>query len=112
LPSELAPLSELVPLLRQVRQELQRQFLLEETYGYLQTPVLHSLTYSTQVEAAYLQHRMLYLLASEMSEAAEMAEYQGKLMEQAPHFIEELRRLQRLWSEHEQNERRLIFEVR
>jgi hypothetical protein len=55
---------------------------------------------------------MLYLLASEMSEAAEMAEYQGKLMEQAPHFIEELRRLQRLWSEHEQNERRLIFEVR
>jgi len=112
LPSELAPLSELVPLLRQVRQELQRQFLLEETYGYLQTPVLHSLTYSTQVEAAYLQHRMLYLLASELSEAAEMAEYQGKLMEQAPHFIEELRRLQRLWSEHEQNERRLIFEVR
>jgi len=52
------------------------------------------------------------LLASEMSEAAEMEEYQGKLMEQAPHFIEELRRLQRLWSEHEQNERRLIFEVR
>ena len=110
--TDLTPLSELVPLLRQVRQELQRQFLLEETYGYLQTPVIHSLTYSTQVEAAYQQHRMLYLMASEMSEAAEMAEYQGKLVERFPYFVMEVQRLQTLWSEHEQNERRLIFEVR
>lgn len=109
---ESGTLNELVPLLRQVRQELQRQFLLEETYGYLQTPVIHSLTYSTQVEAAYQQHRMLYLLASEIGEAAEMAEYQGKLVERLPYFVTELQRLQSLWSEHEENERRLIFEAR
>lgn len=109
---ESGTLNELVPLLRQVRQELQRQFLLEETYGYLQTPVIHSLTYSTQVEAAYQQHRMLYLLASEIGEAAEMAEYQGRLVERLPYFVTELQRLQSLWSEHEENERRLIFEAR
>ena len=38
-------LAEVVPLIRQVRDELKRQFMLEETYGYLQTPVIHSLTF-------------------------------------------------------------------
>lgn len=105
-------LNELVPLVRQVRDELRRQFLLEETYGYLQTPVIHSLTYSQQVEAAYNQHKTLYLLISEINEAAERAEYQGKLPEMFSHFIAELSRLHQQWCEHEQNERQLIFESR
>lgn len=105
-------LAELVPLVRVVREELRRQFMLEETYGYLQTPVVHSLTFSTQVEAAYNQHKTLYLLSSEISESAERAEYQGKLPELFSHFVAELIRLHQQWSEHEQVERQLIFESR
>lgn len=105
-------LAEVVPLIRQVRDELKRQFMLEETYGYLQTPVIHSLTFSTQVEAAYNQHKTLYLLVSEINEAAERAEYQGKLPELLSHFVSELIRLHEQWSEHEKVERLLIFESR
>jgi hypothetical protein len=110
-PSEQS-LSEVVPLVRNVREELRRQFMLEETYGYMQTPVIHSLTFSTQVEAAYNQHKTLYLLICEMNESAERAEYQGKLPELFPHFVTELTRLLQQWSEHEQIERQLIFESR
>ena len=110
-PSE-SSLSEVVPLVRTVREELRRQFLLEETYGYLQTPVVHSLTYSNQVEAAYNQHKSLYLLISEIGETAERAEYQGKLPELFPHFVADLIRLHQHWREHEQIERQLIFESR
>jgi hypothetical protein len=105
-------LAEVVPLVRQVRDELKRQFMLEETYGYLQTPVIHSLTFSTQVETAYNQHKTLYLLVSEINEAAERAEYQGKLPELLSHFVSELTRLYEQWSEHEKVERQLIFESR
>lgn len=105
-------LAEVVPLVRNVRDELKRQFMLEETYGYLQTPVIHSLTYSTQVEAAYNQHKSLYLLVSEINEAAERAEYQGKLSDLFSHFVGELGRLHQQWCEHETVERNLIFESR
>jgi hypothetical protein len=101
---------EMVSLIRRLRDELSRQFRLEETYGYMQTPIIHSQTYAALVESVYNQHKSLYLLASEICEAAERAEYQGMLAEAYPQLIVELGRLYQLWNEHEQAERKLIYE--
>jgi hypothetical protein len=96
-------------LLRRLKTEMAKQFLLEETYGYMQTPTMHSATFTATVEQAYKQHQSLFLLAAEICESAERGEFQGKLDEQFPHLISELQRLYRLWNEHEQLERKLIY---
>jgi hypothetical protein len=101
-------LGDFLLLLRRVKTEMTKQFLLEETYGYMQTPTQHSAPLTGLVEQAYKQHKSLYLLACEICESAERGEYQGKLGEQLPLLISELQRLHCLWSEHEQLERNLI----
>lgn len=103
---------EIVARIRRLRDELSRQFRLEETYGYMQTPIVHSQTYAALVESTYNQHKTLYLLASEICESAERAEYQGMLPEAYSQLVIDLTRLHQLWNEHEQAERKLIYESR
>jgi len=107
-PSDEAGAQETLNLARQITVEMAKQFLLEETYGYLQTPSGHSAVYDNEVACARGQHQSLYMLAGEICESLELAGFQGLLSDGVRKQQEAIRKLSKDWAEHEQLENKLI----
>ncbi|MEY4567436.1 MAG: hypothetical protein RLY14_2406 [Planctomycetota bacterium] len=102
---------EILNLARQITKEMAKQFLLEETYGYLQTPTGHGAVYDSEVACARGQHKSLYMLASEICESLELAGFQGLLSDGISKQEGAIRKLCNDWAEHEQSENNLIQSV-
>lgn len=107
-PSDYVAAQEVLNLARQITVEMAKQFLLEETYGYLQTPTGHGAVYDNEVACARGQHQSLYMLASEICESLELAGFQGLLSDGVSRQEEAIRKLGKDWAEHEQLENKLI----
>jgi|694.fasta_scaffold05214_4 hypothetical protein len=111
LQSDKAEAREILNLARQITVEMAKQFLLEETYGYLQTPTGRGAVYDNEVACARGQHQSLYMLASEICESLELAGFQGLLSDGIRKQEEAILKLGNDWTEHEQLENKLIREA-
>lgn len=106
--SDLVEAQEILNLTRQITKEMAKQFLLEETYGYLQTPLGRGAVYDSEVACARSQHQSLYMLAGEICESLELAGFQGLLSDGISKQEGAIRKLRNDWAEHEQLENKLI----
>jgi hypothetical protein len=91
-------------LLRKLRDELSRQFQLEEIYGFVAGPSLHQDRLVTQ---ALDQHLTIVLQCVALSEQFDDLEYCGKLASETLEMWKQMKRLYELIMEHEALERRL-----
>jgi hypothetical protein len=66
-------------MLIDLRDQLALHFALEEAYGYFEDPVYAPPFVAEKAEQLRAQHRHLYLLASELAEAAEQWQFDGNL---------------------------------
>ena len=107
-PLDEAETREILSLARQITVEMSKQFLLEETYGYLQASTGQGAVYDHEVACARGQHQSLYMLASEICESLELAGFQGLLSGGIRKQEEAIRKLGSDWAEHEQLENKLI----
>lgn len=97
-----------VTQLSELREQLAREFSLEETYGYV-TNAAHPFPGATMAPSMTRnQHAELYLHLSELCEQVEEAQYRGTLLRDFTNYAQTFYRFSKSLQEHESHESRLI----
>lgn len=101
-------LAEIGPRLQSLRDQLSRQFDLEETYGYVMQPPNIGSQVQLKTAQALQGHRWLYLALVELSEQVDDLEYRGTLRPNLPQILSELQAFLNSFGAHEALELDLI----
>lgn len=78
----------LVRVLDELRDRVATQFALEESFGYIEVPVVESVSVANELASrAKHQHCKLFLSLSELAERAEEVQYRGAVQERLQSLI-------------------------